>query len=188
MRKTTKAKVVPTEPATRVIVAAPSTGNGGLFFRALILGALVGAVLALLKARQSGATTRAQVQSLVETTRHQAREVVNEARLAIEDFTAWAADEDDIAPPLPEPSAEALTLAMPAVTPPVAPVPNPPSPPSPRPIVEPPTASADAPTRAMPVPPAITINEALTTALPAVPPPSPPDDTPTAPLPKLPRH
>jgi gas vesicle protein len=74
----------------------------------LLLGALIGLVLALFLAPRSGAATRADLASRVQKARSRVREVTDEARLAVSDFAAWAAEADGSTPPA---SADTLSLA-----------------------------------------------------------------------------
>jgi gas vesicle protein len=74
----------------------------GNFMRGLLLGALAGAVTGLVRARQSGAATRAQLRQAL-------ADLTQEARSAVTDFASWAADRS-AATPAPEPSADDLTL------------------------------------------------------------------------------
>jgi hypothetical protein len=70
------------------------------FTRGIVLGALAGGVYGLLTAKQSGAAVRAHLRETL-------LDLTSEARAAVTDFTAWAADD---APTLPEPTADSLTL------------------------------------------------------------------------------
>ena len=84
----------------------------GNFVRGLLLGALIGLVLALLTTPRSGAATRADIRNRVEKARARGREVADEARLAVSDFAAWAAETDESLPP-----ASADTLSLTAASP-----------------------------------------------------------------------
>lgn len=75
----------------------------GNLLRGLVLGALAGGAMGVVRARQSGDATRARVRETL-------RDLTHEARGAVTDFTAWAADERP-SPPATEPTADALTLA-----------------------------------------------------------------------------